>query len=60
MPAARNQQTRQLVKKQPLDGQRFTLSQSSEVWAISTSLADDLTARTRQSWSAEPITYTGS
>ncbi len=59
MPAARCLDTRQRIKSQALDGRRYTQSQSTEVWLISQSLADDLTARTRQQWQADPITYTG-
>ena len=58
MPAARNNKTRQLVKKQDLSGRRYTPAESEEVWKLSHGLAEDLTARTRQDWHAEPITYT--
>jgi len=58
MPAARCLDTRQLVKKQDLSGRRYLNSDHQEVWALSHVLADELTARTRQTWLAEPITYT--
>ena len=60
MPAARSQNTGRLVKKQDLAGRRYLPSDSAEVWLVSQSLAEDLSRRTRESWVAEPITYTGS
>lgn len=59
MPAARCQDTRQLIKNQDLSGRRYLESDDREVWAISQRLAEDLTARTRQTWTPEPFTYTG-
>lgn len=59
MPAARNTKTRQLVKRQELSSRRYLVQDSEEVWALSQALAEDLSARSRQSWVAEPITYTG-
>jgi DNA topoisomerase IB len=58
MPAARNTKTRQLLKQQDLKGHRYTKDDSSEVWLLSQALAEDLTARTREPWAAEPFTYT--
>ena len=58
MPAARNTKTGQKVKQQQLNGYRFTLAERDQAWAISQSLAESLSTRTRESWIAEPITYT--
>lgn len=57
MPAARNINTRELVKKQDLAGRRFTSRDHTEAWAWATTLAEDMSARTRQDWRAELIEY---
>lgn len=59
MPAARNTKTDQLIKRQDLSGHRYTDSDSATVWNLSQILAEDLSRRTRETWVAEPITYTG-
>jgi hypothetical protein len=58
MPAARCETTGQVVKNMQLSNRRYTRSDRSEVDALSQILAEDLSARTRQTWSAAPITYT--
>lgn len=59
MPAARNIQSGQLLKKQDLSGRRYSLKNRQEAWTVSEILAEDLTARTRETWVPELITYTG-
>jgi hypothetical protein len=56
MPAARCLNTGQLIKSQQLS-KRFTASDRREVDQLSQILAEDLSRRTRETWSAEPITY---
>lgn len=58
MPAARNTKTRMLIKRQELGTHRYLSTDTQEVWALSQSLAEDLSARTREPWVAEPFTYT--
>lgn len=58
MPAARCQESRQLVKKQDLSGRRYSQKTKSEAWLVAEVLAEDLSARTRQTWTPELITYT--
>ncbi len=60
MPAARCLTSNQLVKKQDLSGRRYTLKNRQEAWTVSEILAEDLTARTRETWIPELITYTDS
>ena len=57
MPAARNINTRELVKQQHLTGRRFALVDRVEAQLWSERLAEDMTARTRQDWRAELIEY---
>jgi hypothetical protein len=57
MPAARCIDTRQLVKKQDLSGRRYSVRERETVWLLSQALAEEMTARTRQQWTAEPIEY---
>jgi hypothetical protein len=57
MPAARNINTRELVKQQDLAGRRFSLVDRVEAQKWSERLAEDMTARTRQDWRAELIEY---
>jgi hypothetical protein len=57
MPAARNINTRELVKQQDLTGRRFALVDRVEAQLWSERLAEDMTARTRQDWRAELIEY---
>ena len=58
MPAARCLNTQQLLKKQDLRGRRFSVREREEAWLTAEILAEDLTARTRESWVPELITYT--
>jgi hypothetical protein len=57
MPAARNSNTRELVKQQDLAGRRFSLVDRVEAQKWSERLAEDMSARTRQDWRAELIEY---
>jgi hypothetical protein len=57
MPAARNINTRELVKQQHLAGRRFSLVDRVEAQKWSERLAEDMTAPTRQDWRAELIEY---
>lgn len=59
MPAARNIGSGQLVKKQDLSGRRYSQKNRQEAWTVSEILAEQLTARTRETWVPELITYTG-
>lgn len=59
MPAARNVDSGQTIKRQDLSGQRYTPSDRQTVDTLSQLLAEDLSRRTRQTWAAAPITYTG-
>lgn len=59
MPAARCENTGERIKRQDLSGHRYTAKDSGTVWTLSQILAEDLTARTRRTWVAEPFTYTG-
>jgi hypothetical protein len=57
MPAARCQDTRQLVKQQDLTGRRYSVLERETVLKLSQALAESMSARTRQTWYAEPIEY---
>ncbi len=57
MPAARNINTREVVKKQDLAGRRFSLLDRREAQLWADRLAEDMSARTRQDWRAELIEY---
>lgn len=57
MPAARCQETRELVKKQDLSGRRLTRSQRQEAWRLAEALAQDMSQRLRQTWTPELIEY---
>ena len=57
MPAARNINTRELVKQQDLAGRRFSLVERGQAQLWADRLAEDMTARTRQDWRAELIEY---
>ena len=58
MPAAHCPSTGDRVKRQDLSGRRFTRSNQTEAWLTAQVLAEDLTARTRETWIPELITYT--
>jgi hypothetical protein len=57
MPAARNSNTREVVKQQDLAGRRFSLVERGQAQLWADRLAEDMTARTRQDWRAELIEY---
>ena len=58
MPAARNANTREVVKQQDLAGRRFSLMDRREAQLWAERLAEDMSARTRQDWRSELIEYT--
>lgn len=58
MPAARCQDTGQLVQRQDLRGRRYTGRDHTEALAQAQQLAESLSARSRQTWTPELITYT--
>ena len=57
MPAARNINTREVVKQQDLAGRRFSLVERGQAQLWAERLAEDMSARTRQDWQAELIEY---
>lgn len=58
MPAARCQDTGQLLQRQDLRGRRYTRRDQAAAFSQAQQLAESLSARTRQTWTAELITYT--
>lgn len=58
MPAARCQDTGQLLQRQDLRGRRYTQRHRAEALAQAQQLAESLSQRRRQTWTPELITYT--
>lgn len=57
MPAARCEETGQMVKKQNLSGRRYSQYERSEAWAVAETLAEDMSKRLRQTWTPKLIEY---
>ena len=57
MPAARCEETGQLVKKQDLSGARYTRFRRDQAWSMAQVLAEDMSQRHRQTWVPELIEY---